>query len=71
VQEPKLYTQEQFDIELIKHEQTKIFYILEKMNEKFDKMDEKIDRTFRWLFGVMVSGFAGLFGIMAHGFHWI
>ena len=36
---------------------------------RHDVKDLKSD--FRWMFGFMISGFAGLFVMMAHGFHWI
>ncbi len=38
-------------------------------NIRSDIRDIRID--FRWLVGIMLTGFAGLFGMMAHGFHWI
>ncbi len=60
MQQQKMYTQEQLDIEIIKHEQKKIFEVLEKIDEKI-----------KWVIGTMVSGFAGLFALMAHGFHWL
>ena len=36
------------------------------MSEGFKELKSDI----RWMFGIMLGGFAGIFGLMAHGFHW-
>lgn len=55
------------------------------MDRRFDAMERRIDMVaakqqadFRWLLGVMfsgfsatIAGFAAMLGVMAHGFHWL
>ena len=57
---PTTYTQEQFDIALLK-----------QRNDEFQRSLDRIESTQRWMFGLMGSGFIGLLGLMAHGFNWI
>ena len=45
---------------------SKVEATMENINDNLSAI--KID--FRWLFGLMITGFAGMFAIMAHGFHW-
>ncbi len=56
----KTYTQEQLDIEIIKHEQTHIHRLLSRM-----------ETLMYWVVGVTGTGFFGLLGLMAHGFNWV
>ena len=56
----KLYTQNDLDIELLKNDQNHIF-----------KMLDKIESHQKWLLGLMGTGFISLLGLMAHGFNWI
>lgn len=56
----KMYTQEQLDIDILKNNNTHLFRTL-----------ERIESHQKWLIGVMVSGFLGLLLLIAHGFKWL
>jgi hypothetical protein len=57
----------------------------ERIERRFDAVDRRMDALaakqdadFRWLLGIMLSGFGAmlggfgaLLGVMAHGFHWL
>ena len=58
--EVKLYTQEQLDIELLKHKNDEIYRTL-----------DRIESHQKWMLGLMGTGFLGLLSLMAHGFKWI
>ncbi len=45
--------------------------VLERLDRRLDRMEDRQGADFRWLLGAMLAGFAGLFGAMAHGFHWL
>jgi hypothetical protein len=56
----KMYTQQELDIELLKNNQNHLFKILDEI-----KSNQK------WMLGIMGTGFIGLLSLMAHGFKWI
>jgi hypothetical protein len=56
----KLYTKQELDIELLKNNQNHLFKILDEI-----KSNQK------WMLGIMGTGFIGLLSLMAHGFKWI
>jgi len=56
----KMYTKEQMDIEILKSNHTHLFRTL-----------ERIESHQKWILGVVSSGFLGLLGLIAHGFKWI
>jgi hypothetical protein len=50
----------------------------DRMQRRFDALVAEHRADFRWLLGVMLSGFAAVLGgfgavlgVMAHGFHWL
>jgi len=45
--------------------------ILERLDKRLDRMEDRQGADFRWMLGVMLAQFAGLLGAMAHGFHWL
>ncbi len=49
--------------------ETTIENLTQTMKEiRQDMREIRID--YRWILGIMLTGFTGLFGLMAHGFHW-
>jgi hypothetical protein len=56
----KIYTQQELDIELLKNNQNYLFKILDEI-----KSNQK------WMLGIIGTGFIGLLSLMAHGFKWI
>jgi hypothetical protein len=42
----------------------------DQLDERYNQMESSIKVDIRWLFSIMIGGFAGMFAIMAHGFHW-
>lgn len=44
--------------------------VLERMDRRLERLEDRQRTDFLWLLGVMLGGFAGIFGLMAHGFHW-
>ncbi len=63
----KTYTQEQLDIEIIKHD-------LDNNVRHFDhlyRLINRVENQLYWILGVMGTGFIGLLGLMAHGFKWV
>lgn len=56
----KMYTQEQMDIEILKSNNNHLFRTL-----------ERIESHQKWILGIVSSGFLGLLGLIAHGFKWI
>ncbi|HWY33278.1 MAG TPA: hypothetical protein VNX68_01450 [Nitrosopumilaceae archaeon] len=47
---------------------------LTEINQKIDKLDNRLWQLFMWTiagFGATMAGFVGLFTIMAHGFKWL
>lgn len=61
-----LYTQEQFDIAILKEQTSGFKNSLDRIDSELKSMDKKIDSNFKWL----LLAIAGLGGIMAHGFNW-
>jgi hypothetical protein len=49
---------------------TKVETTLENMDKHVTEGFKEIKSDIRWMFGIMLGGFAGVFGLMAHGFHW-
>jgi hypothetical protein len=48
------------------------------IDRRFDALNSEHRADFRWLLGIMLSGFTGMLGgfgavlgVMAHGFHWL
>lgn len=69
-----MYTQEQLDAELLKHNQGDLSSILERIEAKFDKIERKIDSHFCWMVGLMLGlyamGTTGLIGALGHSHGW-
>lgn len=53
-----LYTQEQLDIALLNQKNGEIFRSL-----------DRIERTQKWMLGLLGTGFITLLGLIAHGMH--
>ena len=51
-----------------------IYELLNRIENKIDKFDEKLDKlntNFYSLLTLYIGGYAAILGIMAKGFHWI
>lgn len=45
--------------------------MLDRMENRFDAMDKKIDSNFKWLLTLMIGGFVGTWGVLSHVLHWV
>jgi hypothetical protein len=63
----KMYTQEQLEIELLKNNQSHIFKVL-------DRIDQKVDSHFHWTLGLILGmyaiGLTGLIAAIGHSYNW-
>lgn len=60
MQSQQMYTQEQYDIGLLRQKNEELFRTL-----------DRIESHQKWMLSIMGTGFLGLLSLMAHGFHWI
>lgn len=80
-----IYTQEQLDIAILKNNQSTISKTLEKIEHRFDrleqkvdaqstKLEQKVDSHFHWMvglmFGLYTMGLSGLIGALGHAYNW-
>lgn len=45
--------------------------MMDRMENKFDTLDKKIDSNFKWLLTIMIGGFVGTWGVLSHVLHWV
>lgn len=68
------YTQEQLELELLKHKNSTFEKILDRLEERIEKLDSKIDSHFHWMvglmFGIYAMGITGLFGALGKAYNW-
>lgn len=68
------FTQEQLDIAVMKNSQGHIFKILERLDGRFDRLEQKVDSHFHWtlglIFGMYAMGLTGLIGALGHAYNW-
>ena len=41
-----------------------IVHLEQRMDSRFDRMDEKLDRQFRWLVGILFTSILAMLGIL-------
>lgn len=68
------YTQEQLDIAIINYTQSAIAKTLDRLENRLDKLDSKVDNHFHWMVGLMFGlytlGISGLVGAIGHAYGW-
>lgn len=68
------FTKEQLDIAVMQNSQSHIFKILERLENRFDKIEQKVDSHFHWtlglIFGMYAMGLTGLIGALGHAYGW-
>ena len=55
----------------VTHINQTLICIESKIDSIDKKFDEKIDTNFRWLIGMIISGFVSTWVILSHIFHWL
>lgn len=69
-----VYTQDQLDIALLKSDNGHIAQILQRIENRFDRIEQKVDSHFHWMlgliFGMYAMGLTGLIGALGHGYGW-
>ena len=69
-----MYTQEQMDIAILKNNQGNLSKMLERIEGRFDKLEQKVDSHFHWtlgwIFGMYPMGLIGLIGALGHAYGW-
>lgn len=69
-----IYTQEELEIALLKNNQNHVFKILERLDGRFDRLEQKFDSHFHWtlglIFGMYAMGLTGLIGALGHAYGW-
>jgi hypothetical protein len=61
-----IYTQEQYEIGLLKQQQSMTSQTLLSLDRRMDYIEREMKANFYWLLGAMAS----MAFIMAHGFKW-
>lgn len=68
------FTQEQMDIAVMQNSQSHVFKILERLDSRFDRLEQKVDSHFHWtlglIFGMYAMGLTGLVGAIGHSYGW-
>lgn len=73
-----MYTQDQMDIAILKHNQSSLMQSLERIensiNTRLDRLDQKVDSHFHWtlglIFGLYAMALTGLVGALGHSYQW-
>lgn len=68
------YTHEQLEIAILNNNQSGIAKTLERLENRLDKLDSKVDTHFHWIvglmFGLYTMGLSGLISAIGHSYGW-
>lgn len=69
-----MYTKEQLDIAILQQQCSSIEKLIERVDSRMERVEQKVDSHFHWtlglIFGMYAMGLTGLIGALGHAYGW-